>query len=205
MSGISEKTIERLLLYRRLLCNLNAEENDYLYSHQLSNLLGFPSAKIRRDLMVIGYSGSPSKGYHVLELIESIAAFVDPPEKVAVGIFGLGHLGRAILSYFSGRVPQLEIKAAFDNDPEKTNRLYHGCHCYPIHQMNDIIKEQNITVGILSVPAEAAKEVAGQMVDAGIRGILNYAPVNLGLNEDIYVENRDMIMAVEKVAHFIHK
>ena len=71
--------------------------------------------------------------------------------------------------------------------------------------MEDIIKEQNISIGILSVPADAAKEVAALMVDVGIRGILNYAPVNLGLSEDIYVENRDMIMAVEKVTHFIHK
>lgn len=205
MSEASEKTIERLLLYRRLLRNLNAGEMDHLYSHQLSGLLGVPSAQIRRDLMVIGYSGSPSKGYHVLELIKSIGAFVDPPEKIGVGLFGLGHLGRAILAYFKGRVPQLEIRAAFDINPEKTNRIYHGCRCYPSHMMESIIKENNIAIGILSVPADAAKEMAQQMVDAGIRGILNYAPVNLSLGPEIHVENRDMIIAVEKVAHFMYK
>ena len=117
MSQISEKAIERLILYRRILVGLKTEGKSNLFSHQLSNLTGFTSAQIRRDLMAIGYSGSPVHGYDLDKLIESISDFVDAPQKQYVALVGVGHLGRAILDYFQGRRPKLEIFAAFDKDP----------------------------------------------------------------------------------------
>jgi len=134
--------------------------------------------------------------------MDSISEIIDAPQMQNVALVGLGHLGRAVLDYFQGRRPRLQIIAAFDTDPGKINRVILGCRCYHTDEMEEVIKENNITVGILAVPVDEAQEIATRMVNAGIRGLLNYAPMRLQLPNDVYVENRDMIMAVEKAAYF---
>lgn len=198
----SEKNIERLILYRRHLLSFQRSDVSNIFSHQLANLMGTTSAQVRRDLMSIGYFGSPSKGYNILSLIESISIFIDSDSKQSVALAGVGNIGRAILDYFKGRREKLDITALFDIDPEKTDRVLHGCRCYPLDQIEDIISTEKINVGIITVPAESAQIVAERMVSAGVTGILNYAPVKLILPHEVYVENRDMILAIEKVAYF---
>lgn len=205
MKKISEKSIERLILYRRVLRHLLAEGRTKIFSHQLSKFTDITSAQIRRDLMVIGYSGSPVHGYDTEALLKSICDYIDIPSGHGVALFGLGHLGRSIMGYFSTRQPRLKIKAAFDNDPDKVNRVLHGVRCYHTDDLHKIIAHEKILVGILTVPQSIAQQVADQIVAAGIKGILNYAPTRLNLPHDIYVDNRDMILAVEKVAYYANK
>lgn len=202
MKRISEKTIERLMLYRRVLQNLLEENRVRVFSHQLSNLTHVTPAQIRRDIMVIGYSGSPVHGYDTEALYKSICEYIDIPNGFGLAIFGLGHLGRAIMGYFSTRQPRIKIRAAFDNDPEKVNRVFNGVRCYPIEKMAEIIQKESILVAILAVPQKIAQNVTDQMVAAGIKGIVNYAPIHLNVPPDVYLENRDMILAVEKAAYF---
>lgn len=202
MGNVSEKSIERLILYRRLLLTLQGENKANIFSHQLASLTGFTSAQVRRDIMVIGYSGSPINGYDLKSLLESLGEFIDAPTCREVAIVGLGHVGHAILAYFHGRRPNLEITAAFDTDQEKVNRVIHGCRCYHTNDIEKIISSARIRVGIISVPADEAQAIADRLIDSGVKGILNYAPVKLHLPPDIYVENRDMIMSVEKAAYF---
>jgi redox-sensing transcriptional repressor len=202
MKKVSTKTVERLLIYRRILLNLSAKDASHIFSHHLATLTGFTSAQIRRDLMAIGYFGSPARGYDREQLLSSISAFVDAPDKEGVAIVGLGHLGQAILTYFQGRRPKLEIVAVFDNDPQKINRVIHGCRCYHTNELEGKIQSERITVAIIAVPADEAQMIAERLVASGVRGVLNYAPVKLELPPEIYVDNRDMIMAVEKAAYF---
>ena len=205
MIQVSEKTIKRLILYRRLLLSLGPDENTNVYSYQLSNLTGFGSAQIRRDLMSIGYSGSPSKGYLVNKLLKSISNFIDSPSGQEVAIVGLGHLGRAILDYFQGRNPKLKISLIFDNDTSKINRIIHGCQCYHTNELENRIKENNIAVGIITVPADEAQAIAERLVRSGVNGLVNYAPIKLELPPNIHVENSDMMISVEKTAYFATK
>ncbi|MDZ7375867.1 MAG: redox-sensing transcriptional repressor Rex [candidate division KSB1 bacterium] len=202
MEQISEKSIERLILYRRLLLGLQARGVIHIYSHELAAMAGVTAAQLRKDLTPTGYYGSPVYGYEINQLMSSISEIIDAPEMQNVALVGLGQLGRAVLDYFQGRRPKLQIMAAFDTDPSKINRVIHGCRCYHIDELEKVIKQNNIIVGILAVPPDEAQEIAERMVMAGIKGLLNYAPVQLKLPEDVYVENRDMIMAVEKVAFF---
>lgn len=202
MEQISEKSIERLILYRRLLLRLQAQGVTHIYSHELAAMAGVTAAQLRKDLTPTGYYGSPVYGYEINQLMSSISEIIDAPEMQHVALVGLGQLGRAVLDYFQGRRPKLQIIAAFDTDPSKIDRVIHGCRCYHINELEKVIKQNNIIVGILAVPPDEAQEIAERMVMAGIKGLLNYAPVQLKLPEDIYVENRDMIMAVEKVAYF---
>ncbi len=199
---ISGKTIGRLSLYRRLLNSLLADGEHNIYSHQLAKLAGGTAAQVRRDVMAIGYTGSPVHGYGIRDLIKSIADFLDAPEGQNVALVGIGNLGRAILTYFTGRRPRLSIVAAFDVDPAKINRTFHGCRCFPVADIHAIIPAMNIDIGIITVPAENAQSVAEILCDAGIHGILNFAPVRLALPETVYVEDLDVTTSLEKVAFF---
>lgn len=198
----SEKTIGRLSLYRRLLNNLLAEGESHVFSHQLARMARGTAAQVRRDMMAVGYSGSPTRGYDIKELIKSIGHFLDSPRGMNVGLIGVGNLGRAILAYFSGRRPKLSIVAAFDNDPGKVNRKIHGCPCYPVTELTRIVQENDIRIGIITVPAEEAQRVADELSAAGVRGLLNFAPVRIVAHRPIYVEDIDVTTAMEKVAYF---
>ena len=198
----SDKTIGRLSLYRRLLMGLDADGVRNVYSHQIASLTGGTAAQVRRDVMAIGYTGSPTKGYDVAELIRSIDHFLDDPDGVKVALVGVGNLGRALLAYFSARSRNLSIVAAFDTDPYKAGRVIHGCRCYSLEEMAAIVQEEGILVGIVAVPAEAAQAAADRLIRAGVQGILNFAPIPLRLPSNIYVEDIDLTMSLEKVAYF---
>ncbi len=199
---VADKTVGRLSLYRRLLNGLLAHGVANTFSHQLASMGGVSAAQVRRDLMVVGYTGSPIRGYDVRELVDSIGAFLDSPRGQGVALVGVGNLGRAILTYFSGRRPKLSIAAAFDSDPHKVNRLIHGCRCYPMEDLTKTCQELEIRVAIITVPASAAQAVTESLVRAGVRGILNFAPSPLRVPANTYVEDMDITMSLEKVAYF---
>ncbi len=199
---ISGKTVARLSLYRRILYSLRQEGEQNVFSHKLATMASGTAAQVRRDMMAIGYSGSPTRGYDVDELIKSIARFLDAPEGQHVALVGVGHLGQAILSYFPGRRPKLSIVAAFDADADRMGNSIHGCPCYPMEKLESVVKGLKIEIGILTVPAKAAQEVAERLCGAGVRGLLNFTPVRLQLPEGVDVEDYDITMCLEKVAYF---
>ncbi len=199
---VSDKTIGRISVYRRLLKEVAARGETNVFSHQLATMAGCTPAQVRRDVMTIGYSGSPARGYDVADLIDSISAVLDPPEHEGIALVGVGNLGRAMLSYFVGRSPRLAIVAAFDEDPEKVNRVIHGCRCYPVDEMEHVIGERGIREAIIAVPAAAAQDAARRLVSAGVNGLVNFAPVRLWVPDGVYVENVDVTMALERVAYF---
>jgi len=176
-----------------------------VYSHQIAAICGATAARVRRDLMVIGYTGSPIHGYAVKELIESIDLFLDSPEGQRVALVGVGNLGLALLAYFTGRRPKLSIVAAFDKDPEKVNRVVHGCRSYPLSQLREVVGQQRLEIGIITVPAGEAQTVAELLVESGVRGIVNFAPAPLQVPPHVYVEELDVTQALEKAAYFARK
>ena len=204
MKGISERTIERLSLYRRILVQLASEHTETVCSHNLATLARGTPAQVRRDLMAVGCSGRPSQGYDVAELTDGIGQFLDAPEAQAVALVGVGNLGRAILAYLANRRPKLTINAAFDNDPGKIGREIEGCgcRCFSIDQMPDIVRSRGIRVAIIAVPASVAQSVADQLVSAGIAALVNFAPVRLQTPEGVFAEDIDIGTALEKAAFF---
>lgn len=202
---IPDKTVERLSLYRWLLEGRVDKGMVNLFSHQLASLACVTPAQVRRDLMAIGYTGSPNRGYIVKDLAESIGRVIDGDEPTKVALVGMGNLGRAIVSFLRGRRSGLQIIATFDNDEKKAGRMISGTRCYKQNRIEEVISEMGITVAILTVPSEAAQNVAERVVEAGVRGILNYAPVPLRVPHWVYLENRDVTTALEKVAYFARK
>jgi len=197
-----ERTIGRLSLYRRLLRMALGDGTDSMYSHQLAERAGTTPAQVRRDLTYVGYSGNPRRGYDVRELLESIEAFLSPAKAERVALVGIGNLGRALLAFFRGRQPKLNITAAFDRDPDKTGRVIHGCRCYPVGRLAEVLAAEGIRTAILAVPASEAQRAADLLVNAGVQGILNFAPIPLRVPVAVFVEGIDMTMALEKVAYF---
>ena len=190
---VSPKTISRLSLYRRLLGHSVAQRIDRIYSHELARCAGISAAQVRRDIMTLGYSGTPNTGYEVQALIDNISEHIDAPEGQQVALVGVGNLGQALLSYFStGRRTNLRIVAAFDTASTKTGRVLYGCRCYRPEEMAQVAQRERISVGIIAVPAEAAQETADQLVQAGATGILNFAPVPIKVPAGVYVENMEI-------------
>ena len=202
MIEISDKTVGRLTLYRRILGDLALEGVEALFSHELAAKAGITAAQVRRDLMTIGYEGSPQRGYDASDLLSSLENFLDEPGGQSAAMIGVGNLGRALLAYFAGRRPHLDFVAAFDVDPEKTNRVIHGCRCYSLDELEEVVRREKISVAILAVPAESARGVAERVGNSGVQGILNFAPVPLEPSPDLYVENIDLTMSLDKVAFF---
>lgn len=155
--------------------------------------------------MAVAGTGSPSKGYNVTDLFESIDAFFGNQEPVNVALVGLGNIGRAILAYFHGRRPNLAIVAAFDIDPQRVDRVLHGCRCYPMEALEQKVREKNIRVGIIAVPVSAAQETAQALVQSGILGIVNFAPIPLRVPPGVYLEQVDITTSLEKAAYFARK
>ncbi len=202
--SVSPRTISRLSLFRRLLSEHRGDEGaESVYSHELARWAGVSAAQVRRDIMLLGYSGTPNTGYDTQALIDSISAHIDAQDGQQVALVGIGNLGKAILSYFSsGKKTNLRVVAAFDSAPERTERLLYGCRCHRIEELAAVVRRERISVGIIAVPVEVAQETANRLVAAGITGILNFAPMPLKVAPRVYVENVDITIKLETVAFF---
>lgn len=197
------KTVERLSEYRRTLLECLREKKNFIYSHDLAARLHITAVQVRRDLMLIGYASVQRKGYDVKELIEKIGSIIDSQESLNVAIIGIGNLGRAVAGYFKGKRSKLNLVASFDTDPQKVNKVISGVKCYPHNEMENVIKEQNIRIAIVTVPPDYAKEIAEELVRLGIKGILNFTTIPLNVPSWVFLEEYDMITSMEKVAYFV--
>lgn len=198
---LPDKTIERLSQYRRNLLIILAKGKEFIFSHEIAQLLHITPVQVRRDIMLIGYNGTLRRGYDIKELIDLIGNIIDTNDGQNVCIMGLGNLGKAILNYFAGKRPKLKIVAAFDTNPEKIGHLYAGVPVLHVEELNEKLKSLDISIGIITVPFDKALETANLLVDSGIRGILNFSSKPLNLPEHVYLEEYDMITSIEKVAY----
>jgi redox-sensing transcriptional repressor len=197
------KTIERLSEYRRTLLECLNEKRNFIYSHELAAMLHITAVQVRRDLMLIGYTSFQRKGYGVRELIDKIGTIIDSEQSFNVAIVGIGNLGRAVAGYFKGKRSKLNLVASFDIDPQKVNKVISGVRCYPHDDMEKIMKDLDIIIAILTVPADYAREIADEVVRFGVKGILNFTTIPLNVPSWVYLEEYDMITSIEKVAYFV--
>lgn len=203
MKHLPHKTIERLSQYRRALLLCLDKGKTHIYSHEIAKIQHITAVQVRRDLMLIGYTGTLRKGYNVKELIDLIGNIIDSEEGINVAIVGMGNLGRALINYFSGKRSKLKIVAGFDTNPDKIGNSMSGVPCFGIDQLKEIVAAKNIKVGIMTVPADYAVDTADLLVKAGIKGILNYTPKPVNVPEKVYLEEYDMITTLEKVAFYV--
>ncbi len=200
---LPEKTIERLSLYRRVLLNYNDKNKSHIFSHELAALLHITPVQVRRDIMLMGYTGTLKKGYDIKELIEKIGNILDADKKYNAIVIGMGHLGKAITNYFNSKRSKIDIIAAFENDSSKVDTMISGIKTYHIDSLEMILDETHATIAILALSPKEAQEIAERLVNTGIKGILNFTSIPLNVPSDIFLENYDMVTSMEKLAYFV--
>jgi redox-sensing transcriptional repressor len=203
MKNLPDKTVERLSQYRRSLNNQLAKGKTHIFSHEIANLLHITPVQVRRDIMLIGYSGTLRKGYDIKEMVELIGKIIDTDDGLKIAVIGMGNLGKAFIHYLQEKRTKLKIVAAFDINPEKINKTYADVHCYHLDQLEQIIQNEGISIGIITTPPEVASPMADRLKEAGIKGIINFTPRALSPREGVYLEEYDMITSLEKVAYFV--
>jgi len=201
---IPRKAIYRLSVYLRCLHRLKANAIRTVSSDALAAAAGVKPTQLRKDLTYFGQFGTRGLGYDVEQLARMITDLLGTNSLQPVILAGVGNLGLALLSYRGFEREGFEIVAAFDIDPhrrrEKTIRQ-------PIHGMDKLaafVHERGVRMAILTVPAVVAQEVANLLVEAGITGILNFAPIVLQVPEEVMVNNVNLAIELENLSYFIH-
>ncbi len=204
INNLPANTVERLSNYRRTLLNLEADKKTYIHSHQLAHLLKINPAHVRRDLMLIGFTGDIHKGYEISKLIESIGKAIDCVHVQKVAFVGVGDLGRAVADFFNHQNTKLQVAATFRIGQEPGIQ-YPDVKCYNIARMKEIMRKEKIELCVLAVPNDFVTDISKIIVDSGVKGILNFTSSRLKVPKEIYVEHYDMICKLEKLAYFTNK
>lgn len=202
-TNIPEKTIERLSEYRRTLLSCHRQGITHVFSHVLAGIHGITAVQVRRDFMLIGFSSDTKKGYDVKDLIDFINNILYGENVMNIAVIGMGHLGQAITKYFNSKQLKLRITAAFDIDPEKVGRKIDDIPCYHMNDFEEVVSNNEISVVIVSLPTKAASQLVVPIVNAGIKGVLNFTSAPLNFPQGIVVENYDITTILEKVAYFV--
>jgi redox-sensing transcriptional repressor len=192
--------VSRLSLYLRELQHLLRDGRSTVSSSQLGKVLGFTDAQVRKDLAYFGHFGHPGVGYRCQELVEEIRRILGTDREWTVTMVGVGNMGRALLRYRGFAAQGFRIVAAFDVDPRVSGAKIEGVPVYGQERLPEIVKQEGIQLGVITVPAAQAQHVADQLVAAGIVGILNFAPVTLSLPAEIAVVGVDLTTELEQLA-----
>ena len=204
INNLPANTVERLSLYRRVLLNYPVDKKPNIHSHQLAHLLKINPAHVRRDLMLIGFTGDIHSGYDILSLIKSIGRAIDCVRVQKVAFVGIGDLGRAVADYFNHQDTKLKVAATFRMNEEPAVQ-FQDVKCYNISRMKNIMRKENIELCVLAVPTTYAEDISKVVIDSGVKGILNFTSVHLNVPDSIYIEHYDMISKLEKLAYFTNK
>lgn len=199
---IPSRTLERLCAYRRILFRWQAIGKERFYSHELAEEASLTASQVRRDLMLLETIGTPAHGYLTLNLIEELGLIIEGKTGQKIVLVGLGNLGRAILNYFMDRRPDLKIVAVFDNDKAKIGSTFASCRCLDIKELKSFVKKNKVFIGILTVPEDAARTTATALIEAGIRAIINFTPVRIKAPKNVFVEDLDISISLEKSAYY---
>ena len=195
--------IGRLPIYLRALGLLADEGKEVTSSQELGQKLGISSAQIRKDLSHFGEFGKQGTGYKISFLQERLQEILNLNQHWPIVLVGFGDLGNALVHY--GRFPEkgFHIKAIFDNDPGVIGRSIGSLTIQDVVAMSKVVKTLDIRIAILAVPIQAAQEVAESLVEAGIRAILNYAPITLFLPPEIQVQNIDPVVHLQQMTYYL--
>lgn len=204
IKGLSDnpQAIERIWLYRHVLQQLIAAEETNITSDALAGLTNVSSSVVRRDLMMLQCMGSLSKGYEISDIMKATTNLLDLGIPQNAAIIGVGNLGRAIMAFFCGNDPNLKIVAGFDTQTFLAGKKIHGCLCHHIKDLAPIIRQERVTVAIMTAPDKVVQEITDNLCNSGVKGILNFSHVKPVVPDDVYVEDISFGAKLEVVAFF---
>jgi redox-sensing transcriptional repressor len=200
---IPDIVVGRLPVYLRALSHLAAESIQVTSSHELGKRLGISAAQIRKDLSHFGEFGKQGTGYNIAYLRDQLKRILKVDREWPVVLIGIGDLGRA-LAHYGGFVDRgFRIVALFDNDPNKIGQRIGELAIMSMETLADVVRERGIQVAMIAVPAAHAQKVAEQCIAAGIKAILNYAPITLSLPDGTLVQHIDPVTHLQRMTHYL--
>jgi redox-sensing transcriptional repressor len=198
--SIPNPAVRRLSLYLRQLEGFKRKERRTISSRQLGESLGLTDAQVRKDLAYFGQFGHPGIGYRVDDLIARVKHILGTDKTSHVIIVGAGNLGRALSAYNGFESKGFRLVAVFDSDPTKVGKRLGPFTIQPLTELSATIEKHPVRLAIMAVPADAAQEVADRLVDAGIRGLLNFAPVSITVPPTIALNAVDLAVQLEQLS-----
>jgi redox-sensing transcriptional repressor len=199
--AISELTTGRLSVYLRCLVFLESQGQRTVSSHEMAERFHLNSAQIRKDLACFGEFGTRGVGYDVSRLKANLIQTLGIDRTRNVVIVGAGNLGMALADYAGFNTNGFHIVALIDVDPEKAGRASRAG--IPVHswdRLGEIVRRNHVQIGIMAVPAEAAQSVYDALVETGIHAILNFAPVQIRIREDVKLKSVDLRINLESLS-----
>ena len=200
---IPRATAKRLPVYYRYLNILLNANKKRVSSTELSEAVQVDSATIRRDFSYCGELGKRGYGYDVEKLLNFFKRVLNQDQLTSIALVGVGNIGRALMNYNFHQNTNLRISCAFDPKPELANTIQSGIPVYPVTEMQKQLREQQIDAVILTVPGDQAQKVTDELVETGVRGILNFTPVRLSVPKEVQVQNIDLTNELQTLIYFI--
>ena len=200
---VPDIVIGRLPIYLRALGQLLEMGQEFTSSQELGQILGIGSAQIRKDLSHFGEFGKQGTGYEISFLSEQIAKILNVDRDWPVALVGFGDLGQAIAHYGGFAAKGFHIEAIFEADPAKIGENINGSVVQGVDKMSEIIYQGGIKMAIIAVPASAAQEVSDKLIEAGVRAILNYAPITLNVPEYVRVQYIDPVVHLQRMTYYL--
>ena len=202
---VPEVVILRLPLYVRALTDILAEGSEGISSQQLGSRLQMTPAQIRKDLSYFGRFGKQGRGYDVRFLLQELRRILALDVEWSACLVGVGRLGRAIINYPGFAPEAFNIVAAFDHDAEQVGKKVGDLLVQPMSELSRTVVERKVSIGIVAVPASQAQTVIDQMVDNGVRGILNYAPVAPQVPVGTVLRNIDPVLSLQSMTFYLQE
>lgn len=199
---IPDETVRRLPIYLRGAIHLSQQGVENASSRSLAGVLGMQPWQIRKDFSYFGDFGTPGVGYHLDSLIKQIKRILRLDREPRAVLVGVGNLGSALLAFPGFSLYGFEIAAAFDVDRRKIGRMRSGLTIEDVARLSTL-RRRRIDLGILAVPEEAAQEIADALVDAGIRGILNFSPRYIAVPKRVKVITIDIAMDLARLPYYM--
>ncbi|KPV55352.1 MULTISPECIES: redox-sensing transcriptional repressor Rex [Paenibacillus] len=200
---ISEAVVRRLPVYLRFLNELSKKNVQTVSSQDLGQKLDLNPAQIRKDLAYFGEFGKKGIGYDVDYLIEKIRQILKLDKIIPVALVGAGNLGRALCNYNAYLKDNMKIVAVFDSHESKIGDTINNLKVKPTSEMKATIQELKVRIGIITVPAAEAQQVANQFVDAGVEAILNFAPMIIKVPAEMRVHHADFTTELQSLAYYL--
>jgi redox-sensing transcriptional repressor len=197
---ISRPTASRISLYLRELDSRRSEGQFTVRSRQLGESLGLTDAQVRKDLTCLGQFGQAGVGYRIDDLLARLRQIAGIDRGWVAVVVGAGNIGRALLSYRRFELEGFRIAAVFDADPTKVGASIAGRAVLPIGSLREVVIREKVRLGIIATPVEAAQPVADALVEAGVVGLLNFAPRRLEVDPRVVVSEVDLTLSLAHLA-----
>lgn len=201
--NIPKATAKRLPIYYRYLNMLSDAGKKRVSSNELAEAVKVDSATIRRDFSYFGALGKRGYGYDVENLLEFFKKTLNQDKLTNVALIGVGNLGHALLNFNFHKSNNVRINAAFDINGEITGTIQSGVPIYPMEDMKEQLKIQQIEIVILTVPANVAQGVTNDLIEVGVKGILNFTPLRISVPESVLVQNVDLTNELQTLIYFL--